>query len=142
MKWVEYENTLLSLQEMSTSLGKRDRKNQEDLVVKPQPSPLFNNKTASDYILLTLRNIPSNDLEQALLSLSFSEVILLFSYLEDWMIKGRETELSCRVMFFLLKSHHHQIVSNRSLLHTLTRLQQVTKQQLKSRQVCVFCFVL
>lgn len=45
-------------------------------------------------------------------------------------------------MFFLLKSHHHQIVSNRSLLETLTNLQQVTKNQLKSRQVCFFFLII
>lgn len=93
MKWVEYENTLLSLQDMtsskasSSSLGKRNRNNQDDLIAKPKPSPLFNNMSPSNYILSTLKSIPSNDLEQALLNLSFSEVILLFSYIEDWMMK-------------------------------------------------------
>jgi len=132
MKWVEYENALLSLGEMKSSLGKRSR--EQVTVPKPKPSPLFQNRTASEYVLSTLKSIPSNDLEQALLTMSFTEVITLFSYIEEWVSKGLETELSCRVMFFLLKSHHHQIVSNRSLLQILHALQNTTKKQLQLRK--------
>lgn len=85
MKWVEYENALLSLGEMKSSLGKRSR--EQVTVPKPKPSPLFQNRTASEYVLSTLKSIPSNDLEQALLTMSFTEVITLFSYIEEWVSK-------------------------------------------------------
>lgn len=87
MKWIEYENTVAALEDRNNTslLGKRNRKNkQDDEIPKPKPSALFQNKTASEYILSTLNDIPSNDLEQALLCMSFSEAIDLFSYIEDW----------------------------------------------------------
>ena len=38
-------------------------------------------------------------------------------------------ELCCRCVFFLLKIHHHQIVSNSSALSVLRSLQQHTRKQ-------------
>ena len=105
MKWIEYENTLAALEDRQKSsiLGKRNRKGkqEDEEVAKPKPSALFQNKTASEYILSTLNDIPSNDLEQALLCMSFSEVIDLFSYIEDW-IK--------RVSVHLLFPSQHSLV--------------------------------
>ena len=82
----------------------------------PQRNPHFlahNNVSAMDYVLETFQRIPSASLHDALLVLSFSQLPTLFVFLQMWAAAEKDIALVCRVLFFMVKIHQKQIVSNR-----------------------------
>ena len=71
------------------------------------------------------------DLEQALLVLPFTEALRLLSYLCQWLRKGLQTELCCRVSALLLRLHHPQLVATPSARPTLIQLQMLLRQRVQ-----------
>ncbi|KIK99259.1 hypothetical protein PAXRUDRAFT_822951 [Paxillus rubicundulus Ve08.2h10] len=71
------------------------------------------------YVLRVVEKVPSTALQDALLVLPFSKVLSLMRYLDIWAQKGWNITLVSRITFFLLKTHHHQIVANRIMRTTL-----------------------
>ncbi|KAF9247204.1 WD-repeat-containing protein [Melanogaster broomeanus] len=71
------------------------------------------------YVLRVVEKVPSTALHDALLVLPFGKVLSLMRYLDMWAQKGWKTALVSRITFFLLKTHHHQIVANRVMRTTL-----------------------
>lgn len=87
-------------------------------IAVPQRDPVFlanNNVSASVYVLNTIQRIPSASLQDALLILSFSQLPALFTFLALWAAEGRNIPLTCRILFFMLKTHQKQIVSSRGM---------------------------
>ncbi|KIV90442.1 hypothetical protein PV10_07749 [Exophiala mesophila] len=87
-------------------------------IAVPQRDPVFlanNNVSASVYVLNTIQRIPSASLQDALLVLSFSQLPALFTFLALWAAEGRSVPLTCRILFFMLKTHQKQIVSSRQM---------------------------
>lgn len=86
------------------------------------------------YLLRTLRGIPSVGLEEALLVLPLTQMLILFKYFDRWMKDGLQVELVARCLFFALRMYHDQLSAARmqghgalieSLLHhTRSRLTQ------------------
>ncbi|KAE8681925.1 putative phosphatidylinositol-4-phosphate 5-kinase [Hibiscus syriacus] len=68
----------------------------------------------SDYVLRALSNISTNDLEQTLLALPFSDALKLLSYTKDWTSNHDKVELVCRIVTILLQTHHSQLISTPS----------------------------
>jgi U3 small nucleolar RNA-associated protein 12 len=88
----------------------------------PQRNPLFlalGNISAERHVLNTLAKIPAAQLHDALLVLPFSSLPALFTFLAIWVQKQWNVTLTCRVMFFMLKTHQKQIVSSRELKSVL-----------------------
>lgn len=81
------------------------------------------------HVLNTLRNIKSSSLEECLLVMPFAQVTLLLQLLDQWLHNGWEVELSCRCLFFLLRIHHHQLVTNSALLPVMSSLREHTSRQ-------------
>lgn len=84
----------------------------------PQRDPVFlanNNVSASVYVLNIFQRIPAASLQDALLVLSFSQLPALFTFLALWATEGRNIPLTCRILFFMLKTHQKQIVSSQAL---------------------------
>ncbi|KAH7408366.1 WD40-repeat-containing domain protein [Phaeosphaeria sp. MPI-PUGE-AT-0046c] len=84
----------------------------------PQRNPLFlalGNISAERHVLNTLSKIPAAQLHDALLVLPFSSLPALFTFLAIWVRKQWNVTLTCRVLFFMLKTHQKQIVSSREL---------------------------
>ena len=71
------------------------------------------------------------DLEQALLVLPFTEALRLLSYLCQWLRKGLQTELCCRVSALLLRLHHPQLVATPSARPALIQLQMLLRQRVQ-----------
>lgn len=71
------------------------------------------------------------DLEQALLVLPFTEALRLLSYLCQWLKKGLQTELCCRVSTLLVRLHHPQLVATPSARPTLIQLQTLLRQRVQ-----------
>lgn len=102
----------------------------------PQRNPIFlanSNISAPRYVLQTIQRIPSASLHDALLVLSFSQLPALFEFLSVWAAAGMNVPLTCRVLFFMLKMHHRQIVSSRLVRPKLEQvrdnLREVLRQQ-------------
>ncbi|KAH9482937.1 putative WD repeat-containing protein C3D6.12 [Psilocybe cubensis] len=74
------------------------------------------------YVLRVVEKVPSTALQDALLVLPFDKVVSLMVYLNIWAQKGWNITLVSRIIFFLLKTHHHQIVANRIMRTTLIPL--------------------
>lgn len=83
------------------------------------------------HLLNTLSSIRSSLLEEALLVLPFASVCRLVTFIDGWLREGLEIELTCRVLFFLLRVHGTQIAANRSLLPFVRSLQYHSKEQLR-----------
>ena len=84
----------------------------------PPRNPMFlahNNIAAESYVLSVVTRIPAAALQDALLVLPFSQVPALFTFLAIWAERGWNMPLTCRVLFFMLKTHHKQIVASRDL---------------------------
>lgn len=87
-------------------------------VAPPPRNPIFlahNNISAESYVLTVVTRIPAAALQDALLVLPFSQVSALFTFLAIWAEKGWNLPLTCRVLFFMLKTHHKQIVASKDL---------------------------
>lgn len=84
----------------------------------PQRNPVFvalGNISAEAYVLSTLQRIKAASLHDALLVLPFSAVPLLFTFLNLFALREMNVPLTCRILFFMLKTHHKQIVSSRTM---------------------------
>ncbi|KAJ2747259.1 beta transducin [Coemansia sp. BCRC 34301] len=83
----------------------------------PDPSPIlqFERISAEAYVLRTVERVRAADLDDALLVLPFSHVLSLMTYIDHWACKEWNTVLTCRVLFFLLRTHQNQIVATRSM---------------------------
>ena len=87
-------------------------------VAPPPRNPIFlahNNISAESYVLTVVTRIPAAALQDALLVLPFSQVSALFTFLAIWAERGWNLPLTCRVLFFMLKTHHKQIVASKDL---------------------------
>ena len=80
---------------------------------------------------LILSALQAADLEQALLVLPFTEALRLLSYLCQWLKKGLQTELCCRVSTLLVRLHHPQLVATPSARPTLIQLQTLLRQRVQ-----------
>ena len=78
------------------------------------PVFLYGNLSAEAYVLRVVQKIKAASLQDALLVLPFDKVTALFTFLEIWAEKQWSMPLTCRVLFFLLKTHHKQIVVSNS----------------------------
>ncbi|KAF9365558.1 hypothetical protein BGX34_009467 [Mortierella sp. NVP85] len=82
---------------------------------KPQRSPLLISmrQTPEQHVWYALERIRPAELDEALLVLPFSAVTSLLNWLDVFVQREYNINLICRVLFFLIRSHHNQIVANR-----------------------------
>ncbi|KAL3536218.1 hypothetical protein ACH5RR_004679 [Cinchona calisaya] len=95
------------------------------------PNILMLGLSPSDFILRALSNVHTNDLEQTLLALPFSDALKLLSYLKDWASIPDKIELVCRVATVLLQVHHYQLVSTVAARPILTHLKGILHARVK-----------
>jgi U3 small nucleolar RNA-associated protein 12 len=99
----------------------------------PSRNPLFlalGNISAERHVLNTLQKIPAAQLHDALLVLPFSSLPSLFTFLAIWVQRQWNVTLTCRVLFFMLKTHQKQIVSSRELKSSLEGMREDLRQML------------
>ncbi|KAG7961175.1 hypothetical protein I3843_09G002800 [Carya illinoinensis] len=111
-------------------------------VTEFQPNVIMLGHSPSDYVLRALSNVHTNDLEQTLLALPFSDALKLISYLKDWTSNPDKVELICRVATVLLQTHHNQLVTTPAARPVLTVLKSIlyarVKQLMASRSDAPF----
>ncbi|KAF6841506.1 WD domain-containing protein [Colletotrichum plurivorum] len=84
----------------------------------PQRNPIFvalGNITAEAHVMSVLSRIKASALHDALLVLPFSTVPMLFTFLNIFAKRAMNIPLTCRILFFMLKTHHRQIVASRTM---------------------------
>jgi U3 small nucleolar RNA-associated protein 12 len=106
-------------------------------IAPPQRNPLFlalGNISAERHVLATLSKIPAAQLHDALLVLPFSSLPALFTFLAIWVRKQWNVTLTCRVLFFMLKTHQKQIVASRELKSVLEGMRQELRRSLEGNK--------
>ncbi|KAL2554389.1 transducin family protein/WD-40 repeat family protein [Forsythia ovata] len=96
-----------------------------------RPNILMLGLSPSDYVLRAVSNVHTNDLEQTLLALPFSDALKILSYLKDWASLPVKVELVCRVATVLLQIHHNQLVSTVAARPVLTLLKDILHARVK-----------
>ncbi|CAJ2513816.1 Uu.00g019350.m01.CDS01 [Anthostomella pinea] len=102
----------------------------------PQRDPMFlahNGISAEEYVMKVLQKPAASALNDALLVLPFATVPMLFTFLNIFAMRSMNIPLTCRILFFMLKTHHRQIVASRTMRAMLdgikTNLRKVLKRQ-------------
>ncbi|KAI0307347.1 WD-repeat-containing protein [Multifurca ochricompacta] len=98
---------------------------QQLAAIQPPPrNPVLvaHNIEPEAWVLKVVEGVQSAALHDALLVLPLSKVISLMIYLSLWAEREWNIPLISRILFFLLKTHHHQIVANRAMRTTLIPL--------------------
>ncbi|KAF2278129.1 WD40 repeat-like protein [Westerdykella ornata] len=101
----------------------------------PQRNPLFlalGNISAERHVLQVLARIPAAQLHDALLVLPFATLPALFTFISIWVQRQWNVTLTCRVLFFMLKTHHKQIVASRELKGMLESMREDLRRMLGS----------
>ncbi|KAI0638283.1 WD-repeat-containing protein [Trametes polyzona] len=86
------------------------------------------------YVLRVVERVPATALYDALLVLPFGKVVSLMRYLNVWAQKEWNIVLTSRIIFFLLKTHHHQIVANRVMRTALIPLRRHLREGLRRQK--------
>lgn len=99
-----------------------------------QPNPLLLGYSPSLHVLRTMSSVRPSDLEQALLTLPFTDVLKLMGYLKDWLTEGNQIELVSRITTMIVRLHYEQLtaaVAARPVLIALQRDLRRSVQGLK-----------
>ncbi|CAI9097924.1 OLC1v1034446C2 [Oldenlandia corymbosa var. corymbosa] len=128
-------DSIIDALDMADAEQKRIAEHEEDRLkgrtAEFRPNILMLGLSPSEYILRAVSNVHTNDLEQTLLALPFSDALKLFSYLKDWAYIPDKVELVCRIATVLLIIHHYQLVSTLSARPVLTHLKDVLHARVK-----------
>ncbi|VVB01043.1 unnamed protein product [Arabis nemorensis] len=95
------------------------------------PNAVMLGLSPSDFVLRAISKVRTNDLEQALLPLQFSDALKLFSYMENWSLIPEKVELVCRIATFLLQIHHNQLVTTPAARPVLSILRDILHTKVK-----------
>lgn len=102
----------------------------------PQRSPIFmalGGISAEEHVMAVLQRIKASALHDALLVLPFATVPLLFTFLDRFAARSMNIPLTCRILFFMLKTHHRQVVASRTMRAMLddirTNLRRALRRQ-------------
>jgi U3 small nucleolar RNA-associated protein 12 len=91
------------------------------------------NISAERHVLNVINKIPAASLQDALLVLPFSKLPALFTFIDIWASRQWAIPLTCRVLFFILKTHHRQIVSSKMMRPMLDQI-RTTLRHVLARQ--------
>ncbi|KAH6854616.1 WD40-repeat-containing domain protein [Chaetomium sp. MPI-CAGE-AT-0009] len=106
-------------------------------IAPPQRNAIFvalGNVTAEAYVLGTLQRIKASALHDALLVLPFAAVPSLFTFLDLFAAREMNVPLTCRILFFMLKTHHRQIVASRTMRAMLEVLRANLRRALRRQK--------
>ncbi|KAI8320708.1 Utp12-domain-containing protein [Martensiomyces pterosporus] len=98
------------------------------------PILLFEKLSPEAYVLRTVERVRAADLEDALLVLPFSRVLSLLAFIDMWAQREWNTPLTCRVLFFLLKTHQNQIVATRTMRRQLDSIRKHLRAGVSSQR--------
>ena len=103
----------------------------------PQRDPIFlayNHISAEAHLLNVVQKIKAAALQDALLVLPFDKVSSLFTFLRIWAERQWNMPLTCRILFFMLKTHHKQLVASKSLRPMLDGIREQLRGALQAQK--------
>ncbi|KAI1436335.1 WD domain-containing protein [Xylaria sp. CBS 124048] len=103
----------------------------------PQRDPMFlahGNISAEEYVLKVLSRPAASALNDSLLVLPFATVPILFTFLNIFAERSMNIPLTCRILFFMLKTHHRQIVASRTMRAMLDDIRANLRRVLRRRK--------
>lgn len=103
----------------------------------PSRDPIYlahRNISAEAYLLTTIQKVKAAALQDALLVLPFDKITPLFTFLRIWAERQWNMALTCRVLFFMLKTHHKQIVANRTMRVLLDSVREELRKALQNQK--------
>jgi U3 small nucleolar RNA-associated protein 12 len=103
----------------------------------PPRNPLYmalGNISAEQHVMSVIQRIKAAALQDALLVLPFSILPLLFTFLNIFAQKSMNIPLTCRILFFMLKTHHRQLVASKSMKITLDGIRNSLRQSLQKQK--------
>ncbi|KAA8570580.1 hypothetical protein EYC84_002840 [Monilinia fructicola] len=92
------------------------------------------NISAERHVLNTFQKIKAAALHDALLVLPFSTLPMLFTFLNIFATKEMNIPLTCRILFFMLKTHHKQIVASKTMRTMLDGIRENLRKSLKRQK--------
>ena len=106
-------------------------------IAPPPRNPLFialGGISAEQHVLNVLQKIQAAALRDALLVLPFVMVPSLFTFLNIFAIRSMNIPLTCRVLFFMLKTHQRQIVASKAMKPMLQGIKGNLRASLKRQK--------
>ena len=103
----------------------------------PSRDPIFlayNNISAEAHLLNVIQKIKAAALQDALLVLAFDKVTALFTFLRIWAQRQWNMPLTCRILFFMLKTHHKQVVASKKMRTTLDEIREQLRSALQAQK--------
>ncbi|KAJ6105520.1 hypothetical protein N7512_009037 [Penicillium capsulatum] len=126
----------LGMEDLEVVREWRELKARNPKAAAPDRNPLYlalGNVSAERHVLDTVQKIPAAALQDALLVLPFSKLSALFTFLNIWAEREWNVPLTCRVLFFMLKTHHRQIVVSKMMRPMLDSI-RVSLRRVLARQ--------
>ncbi|KAH7030969.1 WD40 repeat-like protein [Microdochium trichocladiopsis] len=106
-------------------------------IAPPQRSVVFmalGNISAEEYVMSVLQKVKASALHDALLVLPFATVPILFTFINLFALRSMNIPLTCRILFFMLKTHHRQIVASRTMRAMLDGIRTNLRRSLKRQK--------
>jgi len=106
-------------------------------LAQPSRDPIYlayNNISAEAHLLNVIQKIKAAALQDALLVLPFDKVTALFIFLRIWAERQWNMPLTCRILFFMLKTHHKQIVASKAMRTTLDEIRDRLRGALQAQK--------
>lgn len=94
----------------------------------------FGNISAEAHLLNVIEKIKAAALQDALLVLPFDKVTSLLTFLRLWTEQQWNMPLTCRILFFMLKTHHRQIVASKMMRPMLDDIRQHLRMALQRQK--------
>jgi U3 small nucleolar RNA-associated protein 12 len=104
---------------------------------QPPRNPLFialGGVSAEAHVLSVLEKTNASALQDAILVLPFSTVPSLFTFINIFAMRSMNIPLACRILFFLLKVHHSQIVASKTMRPMLDGIRGNLRGALKKQK--------
>ncbi|KAL3461080.1 hypothetical protein BJX64DRAFT_171153 [Aspergillus heterothallicus] len=127
----------LGMEDLEVMREWRTVKARQPNAAPPARNPLYialGNVSAEQHLLNIVQKIPAAALQDALLVLPFSKVPALFTFLNIWASREWNVPLTCRVLFFMLKTHHRQIVASKLMKPMLDKIRSSLRRVLKRQK--------
>jgi U3 small nucleolar RNA-associated protein 12 len=114
-----------------------DAKSINPRAAPPQRNPVFvalGNISAEQHVMTVLQRIKASALHDAVLVLPFASVPSLFAFLDIFAARSMNVPLTCRILFFILRTHHRQIVASRTMRAQLDGIRASLRGALKRQK--------
>ena len=90
--------------------------------------------SAETHVLTVLQRIKAAALQDALLVLPFATIPMLFTFLNIFAMRSMNIPLTCRILFFMLKTHHRQVVASKTMRLMLDGIRANLRYSLKRQK--------